>query len=358
PRFASPFGPTATTPMRPPAANLEKLRDAPSENLEQTMQADIPEGVRSGQSAAAQVSPQTVAEQRVTGQPAMPESAEQRQMVPPGDSPLVTRGGTTPNEPEPVKPNTGRLEQISWPDDDSLPSVVGRPSASKPNGKKPHHLLRDAAEVAATNTDAVNSLIELRSAGQLPKAAAKATGRESVRPGTASTRPSAKASVRPQQPAKTSVPAESKADALEEGAAKHGGLQISMTTLILGFSTTVLAVVLIMILAQRSSRPAASIVPESHPTAQAAEPAAARPATQNQNQPVVDRTPQDRESSLSPKLVESKPATASDMKIERHKRTGKSGTNTAAKAASSDDDPSGDDSKATKRPRNYVPSDL
>jgi cytoskeletal protein RodZ len=141
------------------------------------------------------------------------------------------------------------------------------------------------------------------------------------------------------------------APALEEKTPKKsGGLQISMTTLLLGFSTTVLAVVLIMLLVQRQSAPAPT--PPSPALQQEVRAANAAPAAQ---QP---ETPTDSEGATRPTTLPSKaPNTPSltDTKSDRPKRPTKS-QGTAAKSAGAEDE-SGDDPKQ-KKPKHYIPNDL
>jgi hypothetical protein len=349
PRFVSPFSP-AVTPMRPPAATPIPDENRSSERL-----------------AAASVSPIQAIEASATAEPSLvgsasePRIAAQSPTAPdaPPIAPVASESTVQSVESPPTasastdKAKPGRIEQISWPDDDSLPSVVGKPAASKPNGKKPLGAVREQAP-----TDAVNSLIELRAeqrtSGQAK--AAKSSPRESVRPASPSVKPASATkagSVRPKA-AKTAERTEARLSA-ESTPQKKGGLQISVTTLILGFSTTVLAVVLIMLLMQRGSRPAPA--PVAQPQVVPEAPAAAQVVPAEEKHSTADRNPPTRES-VSQKATETKPPTALDTKLERHKRAAKSSTSPTAKSAGSDDDSSGDDSKTSKRRGGYVPSDL
>jgi hypothetical protein len=138
-----------------------------------------------------------------------------------------------------------------------------------------------------------------------------------------------------------------------EAGKKQGGLQISMTTLILGFSTTVLAVVLIMILLQHRS---STNVPAAPPPVSLAaqpgvvkanpEPAAAQPIP-------LDPNSNQRISTVASAKTPDVAAAPSDAKVEqRSKRPAKAGA-----AKSSGDETAGDE-KGQKKPKTYVPNDL
>jgi hypothetical protein len=305
------------------------------------------------------------------------------------------------------RPKGARLEQISWPDEDPPPLLAAAKSTAgqgdppkKSNGAKPVGAARDQLETIPGGSGlpgglevstgetvknlrsserepgvSVGPIVEIRpDAATLkqPEPTTKSVRRDSARPTTAgkpttsatsqgSTRP---ASVRPKASRVVEAilarelgmvsDAEDDLDSLPRK--KSGGLQISMTTLILGFSTTVLAVVLVMILMQHRWTPAPVIaVPGVPPAAQPAE-RAATPGQGERKEPAADRNQNQPAAPAAGKATDASMPSAGEVRIDRRKRPGRSGTSAASKGT--EDEGPIDDPKSAKRPKNYVPNDL
>jgi len=326
-RFASPFDPTPSSAQPAPVvADDVPTVAAPVVALVVTQQSEAPE----------------------------PESAQA-----PLSSAIADDGAAHSSLPDAVKPHGTRLEQVSW-SDDEIAKVAGGTSSSaeatepqkKSNGAK------SSSAVAEDNPESI-PVTSTASAAKIPAqkipeigAASKSVRRESTRPASKS-RPSTSKPVDPNQLSGADLVAEvlRKAGKIPDpAAAKPGdGLRISMTTLILGFSTTVLAVILIMVLMQHQSTPTASTPPVAHAVQPV--PAAAQP------DPEADRIAAQRASSVaSPKTpdanvpVGTPTETRAEPSLKPAKRSGKS-----SKAASGDDATADDKSK---KPKTYVPNDL
>lgn len=303
----------------------------------------------------------------------------------------------------------GRLEQISWPDDEASP-LLGAKVASAPveankksNGAKPVSAISEQLQ-ALEPTD---TTVQQPTANQDPpknqpspaKTAERgqATGvspapqdrseqrasspaepslkiarKDSARPLSSSKAPksstglqaSAKsASPRPKSTKSVEPPAPPTAETSSEASgAKKTGLQISMTTLILALSTTVLAVILIMVLVQRNAQPSPGQSSNANvPAAKSDLPSSERTtpiASSIPKEPTTDRIEDERASPVTSKGPEAKTSTAADTRIDRQKRPTKAGGSGMAKPATPEDDSPNDDVKAPKKPKNYVPSDL
>jgi serine/threonine protein kinase len=294
-----------------------------------------------------------------------------------------------------------RLEQISWPDDERTRlAPIASPETPKPDKQwnvPPIATGTSASEGGAvserrsgSHTDATQSrtskspepAVDERDAEaktspglesrrehamiKQPEPTAKSMRRESARPGNkaapasstghGSTKPTA--SVRPKaaKPVDVRLLAEELANAGNKPP-RAGGLQVSATTLILGFSTTVLAVVLVMVLVLRQSSPSpTAVAPSQHYSAQPPiERASAQDAGTAPQPLVADRDFGQHAATPANKSVDAGPPPAPEQKVDRHKRPAKSGSNAANRAG---DDEGPNDERASRRPRRYVPSDL
>jgi hypothetical protein len=214
-------------------------------------------------------------------------------------------------------------EAESRPSTPAPASLNSAPSISQPppEPSQPFRLVTDEAFVPlpAQRVHSIDSMRPPQQEESAPKSGAR----------TSSVRPSESASEIPDAPRK-------------------GMLQLSMGTLVLGFSTTVLAVILIMLVLQRSQ---GGVSKESHasPTAAASEPV----ATSSRE---AASTPVD---SFAPNaLGNAKPSDAglvADVipKADSRKKAVKE---KAAKSSAPDDAPS--DSKGQTPSRHYVPNEL
>lgn len=337
-RFASPFDPSPSSPVSKSASRVAD---------------DVPTV------AAPAVAP--VADELAAAAAATPEA----QQVP--NSAAAGGADTADTTIEaPVKPAGARLEQVSWTDDDV--AHVAAAAKPAPTAAEPVKKSNGAKSAAAVTEDHPESIPVTGSGSQaaaskvpaqkIPEVGGKAIRRDSTRPGGAKSRSASSRPVDPNMPSGADLVAEvlRKAGKLPdpEAGKKKGGLQISMTTLILGFSTTVLAVVLIMILVQHKSStnaPPAPIVvsPVAQPGVAKAtpEPFAAQPAP-------LDPSAAQRASTVISTKSPDVAAAPADAKVEqRSKRPTKVG---AAKSASGDE--AAGDEKGQKKPKTYVPNDL
>ena len=137
------------------------------------------------------------------------------------------------------------------------------------------------------------------------------------------------------------------------GLPKKRTLQLSMGTLILGFSTTVLAVIVIMLAMQRGSAskdapPASSVATlgSTLPNAPGAQPA----EVVNPEKPAAENGTQ----------TDAGIAASAGAKADHHKRAAKDQGKAPGKSGPTEDEPSSGDSKAAGQPPNkhYIPNEL
>jgi hypothetical protein len=361
----------------------------------------VPSSIAPATPTPATPAPATPAPAEVSAAAATPAPAA---VVPTTDDikPAAAAGSVESALDSASNPKGARLEQISWPDEDGSPNALANAvvePAKKSNGAKPAGISRDqldtmsgpgtsgGLEVAKGSKPsdgdpgvAVSPVIEIRqgpSSARQPEPVAKLARRDSGRP-TATAKSTASAAGHGSTKTSSSRPRGAKlGEATTENSAlsdealdillgkrpksdvtKKGGLQITPTTLILGFSTTVLAVILVMLLLQHQSRPAA-------PTAMPVPPVVTRPVEQTVAASPAETAgqPADRGSiqqAAAPvgKPAEAAPTNPTDVKVDRRKqRPAKSGANAATKAGVTVDEAASDDSKA-KKPKTYVPNDL
>jgi serine/threonine protein kinase len=137
------------------------------------------------------------------------------------------------------------------------------------------------------------------------------------------------------------------------GLPKKRTLQLSMGTLILGFSTTVLAVIVIMLVMQRGSGSK-----ESPSTSSAA---ALQPVAPNAPgvQPVEVANPE-RATAESATQTDAGIAASAGAKADHHKRAAKDQGKAPGKSGSTEDEPASGDSKAAGQGPNkhYIPNEL
>jgi hypothetical protein len=128
-----------------------------------------------------------------------------------------------------------------------------------------------------------------------------------------------------------------------------------MGTLILGFSTTVLAVIVIMLAMQRSSGPAAKEVPAPSSASTQQTPLPADMRAQGAGVPNAERASAD-----DGKESDSGVASQSGTKGEHHKRTAKDQARTPGKSTNVEDTPPSGEFKAAGQPSNkhYIPNEL
>ncbi|HMA92566.1 MAG TPA: hypothetical protein VKP30_07760, partial [Polyangiaceae bacterium] len=313
--------------------------------------------------------------------------------------------------PKTGKAIVAKLEQIDWPDEDAV--ATAEPS-KKSNGKSAvaKQLMSESVQAASnagegpinaaeTGTTAkgngvdraqlvdISPVIELKpepvaankpepiAANKLEPIAAnklgsenakttrldstKAARRDSARPTTHQSTPAhatvpstPRASSRPSasKPVQATVPPDKESRADDPAPRKNsGGLQISATTLILGFSTTVLAVILIMILLQQKPGPSTS--PVNTVTSQFAVPASVAP----QPEP-LEAKPASTQSPVASVTIPAGPAktiheaqaASNEPRVDRQKRS------KASKVGKEDGAP--ENAKNSKKPGQFVPDEI
>ena len=138
-----------------------------------------------------------------------------------------------------------------------------------------------------------------------------------------------------------------------QGLLKKHTLQLSMGTLILGFSTTVLAVIVIMLVMQRSQ----SSSGKAGPTPAKASVSESVPAAPGVTQAEVSNV--ENKAAGNVKQSDAGIAMPAGAKTDYHKRTAKDQAKSPGKSSSEDEPPSGD-SKAAGQPPNqhYIPNEL
>jgi hypothetical protein len=137
------------------------------------------------------------------------------------------------------------------------------------------------------------------------------------------------------------------------GLPKKRTLQLSMGTLILGFSTTVLAVIVIMLAMQRGSSSKDATPTSSAAALESATPSApgAQPAeVANPEKPTAENGTQ----------ADAGIAASAGPKVDHHKRTAKDQGKASGKSGSTEDEPASGESKAAGQPPNkhYIPNEL
>lgn len=291
----------------------------------------------------------------------------------PLDAPVAQTVSAVVSAPEAAdrdlgKPRDGRLEQIDWPDDDASPKGALEP-AKKSNGAKPLAEMKTDLNAARQATKSPGSIegspvIEIRPESRRPaEPGAKTVRRESNR---ASASPKAgaaapaqvRASSRPAatKPVQATSTKETKARSPESQ--KRGGFQVSATTLILGFSTTVLAVVLIMILLQKNSgAPAAAVIA---PPLSAVAPVE-RASAQSNVTPLSDQSSATHVQVTSASPVSAKHSNeAPPGPVEARvgpRRSGKAAVASTARGATKDDG-ANDTPKTSKKSGQFIPDEI
>jgi cell division protein FtsN len=135
------------------------------------------------------------------------------------------------------------------------------------------------------------------------------------------------------------------------GLPKKRTLQLSMGTLILGFSTTVLAVIVIMLAMQRGSTSK-----EAPPNASAT---AVESAAPNVPQPAEVANPE-RATADNGTQTDAGIAASAAAKLDHHKRTAKDQAKASGKPGSTEVEATSGDNKGAGQPPNkhYIPNEL
>jgi len=128
-----------------------------------------------------------------------------------------------------------------------------------------------------------------------------------------------------------------------------------MGTIVFGILTTVLAVVVVMMVLQRSHGNSAEIPPASAPNRVGV---SSGERTEQQNVAAAEAVAPNRVPATAP-IVDAGIAAAASAKADHHKHLAATPNKPGSKPAASESDPHGTDSKTTEQPnRHFIPNEL